>query len=120
VIHRGTEADLIEPELDQRLLGRVLRRQPDDERGRDAAEGDAVFERARRHALLVEMTLRSVHHQVREQHVVHLGDGAAARVLVDRAHGEVLEIIVLAGERCEAHRESPRESPRSRSEMTRF
>ena len=63
------------------------------------------------------MALRGVHHRVREQNVVHLGDRLGTRVLDDLADHEILEIPVVAREgRCR----HPVALPEKRaSEMTR-
>src|SRR6266481_3651095 len=98
VIHRRAKADLVEAKLRERLLRRVFGREPDDERRCDAAEGDAVLERALAHPVLVEMALRCIHDEVRDHHVVHLVYGAPTRVLVDGAYGEVFKVVVLTGQ----------------------
>src|SRR5438034_9043417 len=44
VEHRMREADLVERELGERILGGVLRGKPDDQRERHAAESEALAE----------------------------------------------------------------------------
>ncbi len=96
--HRRSKSNLVQRELGERLLARIFHRETDYQRGGDAAEGDAMADRIGRHQVLVEMALRRVHHQVGDQYVVDLADGLAARVLVNVAEVEVLEIIVAAGQ----------------------
>src|SRR5208282_5911881 len=55
VENRGLEPQLVQTQLVNRVLAGILHRQPDYQRGGDAAEDDPMLERRGRHQMLVEM-----------------------------------------------------------------
>ena len=111
VEHGMRQPDPVERQFPQALLGRVLGREPEHHRQVDAAEHHALREDAARvlllHRVLVEVALGGVHHQVREEHVVHLGHGLAAVMAQQQADLEVLEVVVGAGQFGASHAALP-------------
>src|SRR5882757_3949221 len=118
VVDRRLQADLVQPQLHQRVLGRVLGGEADAHRDGDAAEAQPLAPRARLHQVLVEVALGGVHGDVGDPHLLERLDGLAAGVLQHLADGEVLEVVVLSGEGRDFHQFLPR--PSRRSEMMRF
>jgi hypothetical protein len=88
---RRTEAELVEAELGERVLGRVLGREPDHDRAGDEAEDDALAERRLARVVLVVVRVGRVHHELRHELVLDLADRRATRVRHALADGEVLE-----------------------------
>ena len=115
---RRAEANAVETELGERVLGRVLRGQPDHDRTGDQAEDEALPEGRALHPVLVEVRVGGVEDELGEELVLDLAHRRAARVAELRADDEVLEVVVAAGERCGVRRHVDR-SPSSRSEMIR-
>src|SRR6266851_5463697 len=97
--YRHTETYLVEPQYLERVFARILHRETDHDRRRDAAESYPMLLRRGLHHMLVEMALRRVHHEVRDEHVFERFDRLAARVFVDVADREILVVIIFAGER---------------------
>ncbi len=67
---RREKPDIVEAEFGKRVLACILACQPHDEREIDAAIGDALLEWRELHHMLVEMRLRRIHHEVRDEHVL--------------------------------------------------
>src|SRR5690606_1429551 len=70
----------------------------DHHREIDAPEHHALVEdpvAGRAHQVFVEMSFCSVHHHVRDQDIIHFGNGLAARMSNDCASLEVFEVVVL-------------------------
>src|SRR6266851_5666925 len=115
--NRHTETYLVEPQFLERVFARILHRETDHDRRRDAAEHNPMLLRRGFHHMLVEMALRRIHHKVRDKHVFERLDRLAARVLVDVADREILVVIIFAGERGRFETHSP--APSRRSEIIR-
>ena len=94
----SAEAELVERDLGERVLGRVLGREADHDRARDQTEDQPAAERGPLHAVLVEVRVRGVHHELREELVLDLAHRRAARVPHALPGLEVLE-PAIAGER---------------------
>ena len=47
------------------------------------------------HQVLVEMRSGGIHHQVRDQHLIHLGHGLAAIMAQDLAFGEIFKVEMI-------------------------
>ncbi len=94
----GGEAQLVEAELGDGVLGDVLRGEAHDDRAGDEAEDEALAEGGVLHGVLVEVRLRGVHDELREELVLELADGSAAGVLEAVADGEVLEVVRASGQ----------------------
>src|SRR5439155_669221 len=76
---RGAKAELVERHLGERVLGRVLGREADHDRARDQTEDQAAAERGPLHAVLVEVRVRGVHHELREELVLAIAAWTSTR-----------------------------------------
>src|SRR3954454_17428586 len=78
VVYRRPEAKVIDADLRQRVLGRVLTGQSDSDRRSDQAEDDPTgAERTALQIVLVPMGLGGVHHLLGDEIVLDLVDGRA-------------------------------------------
>src|SRR5579862_9436646 len=90
------ESDSREAHLGERILARVLRRQPDAYRAGHEAEDEPLAELRRTHAMLVVVAVGGVQHELREHLIFDLADGGAPRVTHFRADFEVFKVISRA------------------------
>ena len=87
------KADLAHPEIGDRGTERRLADADADHQAEgEEAVDQALAELGLLGELLVEMQRLGVHRQGAEQHIVHLGDGAADRVLEDLPLFKLLEV----------------------------
>jgi hypothetical protein len=91
------EAHLVEPDLREGVLGDIFGGKAEHQREVDAPESDALPELAVFHLIFVEVALRGVHDQVRQEDIVHLGHRLPSGVFPYLPFLEVLEVIVVAG-----------------------
>src|ERR1700722_2780140 len=92
------KADVIEPQLLQRILDAILRGQTEDQREVDTSKGQDRAPGHGLHLMRVEMSRRGIHHQVGDEDVLEPLDGLTAGMLVHRTDREMLEVVVRAGQ----------------------
>src|ERR1700730_17699829 len=90
------QAQLVHADLHQGMLARVLHGESEHEGDGRASEHNPAALGFARHAVVVEMVVCRVHHQICENRVVELTDGLSPRVTEQVTNKEILKVVVMA------------------------
>jgi hypothetical protein len=96
--NRRGKTDAGHAQLRERVLGGVLRREPDAYGTGDEAEYQALSEVGAAHAMLVVVAIGGVEDQLREHLVLDFPNSGASRMTHLRADLEILEVVFRASE----------------------